>query len=380
MSQFKTLLFLLCAFIAIKTNAQIAKGNYSLDGAAGIYTQIQKNDFSKTTTSNLLLNPSFGKFVTDKWLVGVAPTAYFVSENTDFTGLFSTRNSTSKGTAQLAGLTVNTRYYFFGDAKVACFGTLGAGFSKRWNSYESSSTPKYSYSSNSRGFNAGFGASIFVHPEVAFEPILSYANSTESYDNSGVFGTNAATSVQSVSLTLKFSNFVNFSAKKDDKEQPQYVKSGRQIVGGQANITKSKYSFTSDWGTTYVVNPMFGQFVTNNFFLGAEMNLFGFTGINDYFLNASVSGRYYIKLSPKFYLYPDVNVAYTKSLDLTSSSTQKPKGVFNYGGGLGGSFFITNNVAIDARFLLLQSAKDEVGNGFNAIFGAENIRLLYFLR
>jgi opacity protein-like surface antigen len=58
-----------------------------------------------------------------------------------------------------------------------------------------------------------------------------------------------------------------------------------------------------------------------------------------------------------------------------SSSSQ----FFTFGGGLGCSYFISNNIAIDATFLKLQTSKQQFNNTTGSL-GAQNIRLLYFIR
>jgi Outer membrane protein beta-barrel domain len=391
MTQFKTLLVLLCAFIALHANAQIANGNISINGTAGIYARIQKSDFLKTTASNLSLNPSFSKFATDKWLVGTSLALNVSGETLENIGLLSSQSQTSKINTQSFGAGINTRYYFIGTAKAGFFGTAGLGFSKLSSTYEATSSPQFKYSSTTLNWDIGIGANVFINPEVSFEPILSYSRSNTKLDQTS-FSINTYKN-ESVGLVLKFNSFVNLSETKGDKETPQFVKIGRQIVGGQADYTKYLNNPGYAGEASYTFSPLFGQFLTDNFLLKAEMNFNGYTSIasssifgtktiNSYILDADISGRYYFKINRKFYIYPEVSIGYNKISDRTlSNGTSEPtKGFINYGGGVGGSYFVSNNVAIDVRLLQLKNVKNEFSNGFNALVGAENIRLLYFIR
>jgi hypothetical protein len=192
-----------------------------------------------------------------------------------------------------------------------------------------------------------------------------------------ILGGNLLYKSEGIYLNLKFNNFINLSSK-DDKgdNNGQYVKSGRQVSGGNITFSNIKPEKNTKRVSLYTLNPFFGQFVADNFLVKGEIQALGSFDDKGSIFAGELSARYYFPISKKLFLYPELNVNYIQVTDFFGSGKESTT---RYGGGLGASYFISNNVAIDVNIIKLQKGSAPF-NTFDGSFGAENIRLLYFIR
>jgi hypothetical protein len=275
------------------------------------------------------------------------------------------------GTIQNLGFTFNTRYYFAKIPKVHFFGEASVGFEKMKTKYNDGLLDDYSQSFEN--YQVGVGANIFMNSEIAFEPTLMYGIVNYNGENSG--GSDFI-QTQSFSFNVKMNNFVNLSFKNQENEGNKFIRKGRQIVGGEIGVSRSKYDFSNFTETYYSFNPQFGQFLTNNILVKCEIKAFGSFNSSDNQTNrATLSGYYYIPVSKRFYVYPALEVeTFTSSARNTSTIDIFKR--YNLSGLLGGSYFLSNNIALDATFIKLKKSNQV----FESLFGVGMVRLLYFIR
>jgi hypothetical protein len=345
MTQFKTLLVLIFVLFANTISAQIEKGNYSLGGDFGLSIGRQKSDFSQTTYTNAMLNPSINKFITNKWLAELTPN--LISSSIKSAPDLANGQSGFNSKYNVVGLKIGSRYYFANTNKVFFFGYANASLTKGWSSYNYVNDTIYSYKTNAIRYEIGVGADIFLNSEIALEPTFSYdktpinQNGNKNLDNS-----------ESYSFKLNFNNFINLSPKRDEKEAPQYLKKGRQILGGNIYVNNFKYSVTQPRVTQISINPKFGYFFTEKTLISTEIAwdcvLYQSKGSNNtQYLSGSVSARYFFRLNNRFSIYPEFEGRYW----LNVNELPRVSDVINLKFGIGGTYFLTKNVALDARFL-----------------------------
>jgi hypothetical protein len=373
MTQFKTFLVLFFAFISLHSNAQIAKGNYSLDGNFGLNLYAQKySNYYQSNYATISLNPAINKFITKRWSIGFQPIMSFTSTKLYF-NYFQNSETTSTATTQDLGLGINTRYYFAEIQNIHFFGKASFDFEK-WKT-KADSTLGLNNSQSRENYQIGIGANIFLNSEVALEPSFDYGLSNSKTEF--MSGTEVQNKNSVFSFNIKMNNFVNLSFKKKEGEATQYVKKGRQIVGGEVYLSRNDYESSPQ--TAYLINPKFSQFVTDKLLVGGEVIAFGGFESDSYqFAFTSISGRYYFPIRKRFYIYPALKVEYYTSSDQNNNTNDNFKG-YALSGIFGGSYFLSNNIALDATFLQIKKSSEKT-SPLEGLFGVGNVRLLYFIR
>jgi Outer membrane protein beta-barrel domain len=385
MMQLKTVLLSFLVSMSISAFAQIAKGNYNLAGDVGLSVNLQKSKFRQNFGGSMSINPSVSKFITDKWLVGLQPhLGASVSKSSFPQGSSPQFDVTYK--SQAVGLRLNTRYYFTRVKNVHFFGRAGLDVLSNWQNAVYSNA-RLKGNTTTFNYDIGLGANVFLNPEVALESTLSYTgqnigyNQTDPNNQQATRSGNAKSDVLSLSISLN--SFLNLSSKTEEKETPQYIRRNRQILGGQVSL--NRYSSEAGSSTYFSLSPQFSQFITSHLLLKGEVNIFGnVDDTKNTQVNTRLSTRYYIPLGKRFFMYPELNAAYQtgrNSYFVISSLNELSPNTFTAGLGFGGSYFLSENLAIDASFVQTQMYfGDQTSRYTSSLLGLGNVGLLYFIR
>ncbi|MDZ7880740.1 MAG: hypothetical protein U5L45_23900 [Saprospiraceae bacterium] len=281
------------------------------------------------------------------------------------------------------GLEVSSRYYIKKWAKIAVFGDIKASF-QRGISYTSildspSGFGEKNKSGNFLNYQIGIGANMFINKEVGFETILGYVH-TELPLSSGRFTSAAVQSGSSLALEFKMNNFISFAAetdKTDNSETPQYMAQGRQTLNVNGWLGRKDPNIYPNTRTNKLA-IQYSYCLTDYWQLLGDLD---YTG-KQFFL-ASVATRYNIPIRERFFVYPEIKFAYTASDGLISNFSSLPYIDQSLGLGIGGSYFLSKNIALDATFLQVRySLSDGFYRNKNlaGLVGLGNIALLYFIR
>ena len=392
-TQLKTLV--VCFILALATLpafAQIQKGSYTLGGDVALNAYLQRGSVHNITNINMSVSPSVGKFLTDKWLVGVRPLLATIIENGNYaqSGSASLRDA-SKGNFTRFGVELSSRYYVKTTGKVQLFGFADASYARAlsyayYQSYGRDAEDAY-INGNFLNYQAGLGGNYFLKPDVAVEATLSYAHAETPYSNY-FFTTGQVLASNNILLNFKMNNFIGSFLQKDKNETPQYIRRGRQVLGGSASFLRTKPDVVSAQ-TLIQINPQFSQFVTNKLRVMGEMNVFrnlDEKAENTFTLTAAA--RYYIPIKNRFFLHPQLGYTYRVE-DLRrfrSNGSFYPTNNFKHVAELsfGGSYFLTQNIALEATFLQTQfyiRDKDYFeSQSSRNILGLGNVGLTYFIR
>jgi hypothetical protein len=137
MTQFKAFSILFLTFIATTSFAQTTKGNYSVNGNVGLTADLVKNGSYQHLQTSALINPSVGKFITDKWFVGVQPNLFAYSTTIGWRKPNALKNYVS---GQKLGLGITARYYFTDDVNTRFFGLMAVETSEIGSFFKVSAT------------------------------------------------------------------------------------------------------------------------------------------------------------------------------------------------------------------------------------------------
>jgi hypothetical protein len=393
-TQLKTLV--VCFIVALATLpafAQIQKGSYTLGGDVGLNAYLQRGNVYNITNINASVSPSVGKFLTDKWLVGVRPLLATIVENGNYAQSASTLNiQETKGNFTRFGVELSSRYYVKTTGKLNAFGFANASYARAlsynyYKPYSGGDITEENINGNFLNYQAGLGANYFLKPDVAVEATLSYAHAEVPYSNLS-FTTGQVLASENIALNFSMNNFIGSFAKTDKEETPQYIKRGRQTLGGNASFLRTKPKDLS--AQTFIqVHPQFSQFVTNKLRVMGEMNLFrnlGDKATNS--LTFTAAARYYLPIKNRFFLHPQFGYTY-QAENLTGF---RSNGIYYFTDNFkhtaelsfGGSYFLTQNIALEATFLQTKLYFRDKGYSENqslrSILGLGNVGLTYFIR
>ena len=385
MTQFKALILIFLAFTTSSTFAQIAKGNYSVNGNVGLTANLQKNESYQNLTTAAVINPSVGKFITDKWFVSLQPRLSASTTRFGFGKLNASSQVNQRLNSQTLGLGINARYYFMNDKNTRFFGLIGLDASRNQYAIEGTFGGDAQSKSTQTSYQIGVGADIFLNSEVALEPTFSYTNYATQFTQTGFAASPASgdNKYDLFSLTIQFNNFLNLSLKTDSKETPQYIGKNRQIVGGQANFSHTKSA--SEKSTYYTLNPQFGQFITPRVLLKGALTVLGDVDFpKSTAVNTTLAARYYWPIRKRFFIYPELSVNYLTGSNIQSVVLGNDIGFPNTlttGLTIGGSYFLSKNLAIDMTFSQTRLYFGESTRQYiTTSLGIGTIGLLYFIK
>jgi hypothetical protein len=329
--------------------AQLAKGSKTIFGEANIgysntaLTQYFNNSFYNT---NIGISPGYGSFLSD-WVYLSAQV--IVNSNTVASSV-----SFDKFTKKSFGGQLGLRFYAFNTPEFNLFAELSANILTTSSTYDASTdifTPSISVGSN-----------FLLNSTNALDFKLSYSRISDLKSNSyngyraGLFSLN-------VGLT-------NFISKEIEDGMEDLTKGGRNTINGTFS-----YGLVSYYGLTnsyLIFNPDYGHFIFNNFMVGAKMNL-GWEESRNARISIQPYVRYYVPISSKFFVYPNASLNYTNNDKFSQyyvSSYQT-----NYSLGMGVSYFLKRNIAIEADVF-----KYEFNTNSKVFFAGLNIGLKYFIR
>ena len=380
MMQFKPLLFILfLACVHTATFGQIQKGNYNFGGDVALSTTSMSSNSFKEKTVNLSLSPSFGKFLTNEWLVSVQPLLSTKTQNANVSDLSGNGPYEYKQGQTNLGLGISSRYYVKMSDKISLFGAVNGSFTRQLSSVFITGVNANNFDrktmANLVTYGVGVGVNIAVKPDVFFETTLSY-NGSELIRTDG-FGRNK---FNFLSFNCGLNHFIINPRKADFASDFAFIKKGRQMFGGGLTVNKFPDYFVS------TINPKLSQFVTNRLLLSGEMAIktFNGDGIDIQIITATAAARYYLPVQKRFFVYPELS--YTRKYDDNASNS-----FFNnrynkdeVAMGIGGNYFLSKNVALEANFLQARfnvSAEKSTGQ-YNSLglVGLNNIGLVYFIR
>lgn len=393
MNQLKVFLTSFSILIYSFSFAQIAKGNYNLGGEIDASSTLLKGKYRSIIDLKLELNPSINKFITDKWLLGIRPIVSANHQNGNFSD-FQIPNSKYplKGNSSSFGLEISNRYYLQTKNKFKTFIFLNASFDRKTSDYLGTWGNYYPPSNNYLNYHTGIGANLFFNSEIALEGTFSYAH-RETNSFSDPFTTASSLGTQNFTFDFKINHFINLGAQKDKNEAINYIKKGRLTLGGHVWIGNIHREAQSP-STTSGISPQYSQFITNQIMIMGD-----FTWLSDIkhtdqsIKKLTIGARYYLPMKKRFFIYPEikfthstgennyVNLQYPYRGNNYLSTTHYYKNNMNLG--LGGSYFLSENVAFDVSFWknsLYFEQKPIKLNYFISKIGINHVGLIYFIR
>lgn len=141
---------------------------------------------------------------------------------------------------------------------------------------------------------------------------------------------------------------------------------GSMFVSGAVAVDTDKTG--DDKGTSFVIEPKFGYFVTNNIAVGAKLGfgsekreVAGVDTADKSAFTVGAFGRYYMTPANQFSLFGQLGFDYS-SVDNKLTDVKENEIGANLGLGL--SYFVSNNFAIEATWAGLgYTSNDNGGNG-----------------
>jgi hypothetical protein len=337
--------FLFFALMLISTfsQAQIGLNTKTLSGNATLGYQITSGNNYKVKSTNALFNPTYGKFIGKKTLLSLQSDMSYLGYSIDPPQGFGT---TEIGNV---GLNANIRHYINPDAKFKFYGEAQLGATKYWYPNRGFDGP-FEYTIGRIG--AAVGANYFLNKTIALDAKVGY--SRELSLAGGNFGTNK------FYIGVGLANFMH--ADSEVGEGAELIEKGRKSIDGNIGVN------IDNFGTYYQLKAKYSQFIANGLMMGGSIEYangsfprrFEFDGFK---VDASL--RYYIPLTKKLFVYTEAKVTYN---NLSSNK-------FYYELGVGMSYFLKKNVALDIDLFKLGAVKGQT----NTFLGA-NVGLKYFLK
>jgi hypothetical protein len=339
-------------------NAQIEKRTTFLSG--GIQMAQNIGNPPSFNGNSLNLNPSFGRFITDKIMVlGRLESATYNAANLYYGGNDSYFKSTR------FSVLPELRYYFNPKAKWQYFGGVSAGITAM--NYDS----KY-YERNFKGSSWGFtggvfgGVNRFLNNEIAIEGKLNYSFSSRQQPNVLTITQNSHT----IGLDVNINSYVHFSPKKDESLEG-LIEKGRTVIGGRLVVNNFKGQTGSNirTGSYAILDAEYGKFVKKGLLVGVTGHL-GFDGGFGSTANVSLYSQYFYPISNRFMLHAKGELQYNFSPYNNHLSLK---------GSLGATYYLSKNVALDFNVLNLSKSFISNTNSRPNTIGS-SIGLRYFLK
>lgn len=374
MTQLKTLLFSLClSCMSMTTFAQIQKGNYNFSGDVGLSLNSLSSNSFNFKEARLSLSPSIGKFLTDDWLVSVQPILSTQNQTYKSSDLIGNSYGYTSGQTDL-GAGIGTRYYVSLSDKTRFFGAVNASLARRWANFSFDNQTFPSNNNRVAGsavtYGGGVGLNVGMRQGVFFEASLSY-NAEESTFSGGTRKSDF------YSLSVGLNHFIVNPKKADIEDDYAFIKKGRQMFGGGLTVNKVADTYLT------IVNPKFSQFVTDNILVSGEafINNISGSGIDNQLITLTVASRYYFPVKKRLFIYPEL--AYTRRYENVSSRLSSNYHKNEVSLGIGGNYFLSKNVAIEATLLQARFnpfPENTQQKSFTGLIGLGNVGIVYFIR
>jgi Outer membrane protein beta-barrel domain len=323
--------------ISIFSQAQIGLNTSTLSGNATLGYQISSANNYKFSSSAALFTASYGKFIGKKTLLTLQPDMLytgFKSESTQSSGFLELGN---------VGLNANIRHYINPEAKFKFYGEAQFGATKHlWGQLE--------FTTGQLG--GAIGANYFLNKTIALDAKVGYLRERSL--------AGAEYKSDKFYIGVGLANFMH--ADSEVGEGAELIEKGRKSIDGNIGVN------INEIGTSYQLKAKYSQFISNGLMVGGSIEAanspfpqrFQFDGFK-----VDVMTRYYVPLTKKLFIYPEAKVTYN------NLSTNK----FYYELGVGMSYFIKKNVALDIDLFRLGAAEGQT----NTFLGA-NVGLKYFLK
>jgi Outer membrane protein beta-barrel domain len=334
----------LLMLISIFSQAQIGLNTSTLSGNATLGYQITSADNYKLSSSVATFNPSYGKFIGKKTLLSLQPDMNYYG--------FKRESTQSFGSSEWGnvGLNANIRHYINPDAKFKFYGEANVGVTKKIYNYDLPSNQKFEQTLSQLG--GAIGANYFFNKTIALDAKVGYLR------EQSLAGSKYSTDKFYIGVGL--ANFMH--ADSEVGEGAELIEKGRKSIDGNIGVN------INDFGTNYQIKAKYSQFIANGLMVGGSIEAanepfpqrFQFEGFK---VDAMV--RYYVPLTKKLFIYPEAKVSY---FNLSSNK-------FYYELGVGMSYFIKKNVALDIDIFKLGASQGQT----NTFLGA-NVGLKYFLK
>ena len=343
--------FIAFAFLLFSTvvHAQIGLGTKSISG----YIEVNKqrintvNAQNYTNTVNLNFAPSYGFFVGRKTLLAVQAAYLFRNgedSNNGFRSGIYNQSQFSFG--------VGIRHYLNPEDKFAVFGQAGVNYTNLIQGF--------SYSNGKFvDVGLGLGGNFFLNNTVGLTAILSFNQLSD------LNGGNRSTGFSVLQLNIGLENFINTES--ESAESDALVNANRKLIDCRLNYS----IFSDNRRANFDFHLSYGHFITKSWILGATVDYQPGSYFDGNLSNIGVFSRYYIGLSNRFFVHPELRFfGYKASGGYYSDNKLK----FGFYGGLGLSYFLKKNIAIEANILnlALQQSLTQYSYG-------PNIGMRYFL-
>jgi hypothetical protein len=338
------IIFAVLMLTTVFSQAQIGLNTSTLSGNAALGYQITNYDNNKYMGTSAVFNPNYGKFIGNKTLLTVQPNASYTKYE----------NKNGNGDASIfefktLGINVNLRHYLNPNATFKFYGEANLGLIKKTYISEQSSSK---FEQSTAQFGGAIGANYFLNKTIALDAKIGYDR--EQTLTGANYGSNK------YYLGIGLANFMN--ADSEVGEGAELIKKGRKSIDGNIGVN------INDFGTSYQFKAKYSQFIANGLMVGGSIEAanspfpqrFQFEGFK---VDAMV--RYYVPLTKKLFIYPEAKVSY---FNLSSNK-------FYYEFGVGASYFIKKNVALDIDIFKLGASQGQT----NTFLGA-NVGLKYFLK
>jgi hypothetical protein len=353
----------------------------------------------------IIVVPTFAQITKGSKSISSANLGYQFSSQTYASG----SNAPYENSNYSMNLFVNSPYYMVSNRLQIGLG-LGLGFQKNDN-YEGSSQIKelfgksltlspditYYFTKNSKGFYANIGGE---YNPFEFKRVNKQSNVTEStisdYFYKAHIGVGYLTPINDnvffnyllnyersnianyVGLSAGFSNIVQSIFGKKSEETPQFIEVGRSIISGSFI---ARY-YDSGEGSINIGGYFERlKFKNNNLALGyygGASALFSPNSVDYYALSGGTKARYYIPMSKRWYIYPEIGLGLTYGKNNSNTNFD-----FVLDKGVGVNYFITKNIALDVNVAFgVRSNKtidSQQSNKASKANGSINIGATYFI-
>ncbi len=342
-----TCLLLLTSFV----HAQIAKGVSNIDGGMSINNTIDNSGYFANKNLGTSISPTFGHFLTDKIMVKgklsgeVSHYSYF---NTNINNV---------------GIDIEGRYYFNPKSNWKYFAGVSLGVNTFKYDYFSNNISD-GYTLRTLNYGAFVGGNKFLNNEIALEGRIGFSYGLG--EQKAVFYPGQNQRTNDIGLDIGLTNFINFKNKTKDFDG--LIDEGRIVANG--HLSTHFFNTRNEGGIYYrghnsTLNADYGQFFAKGLLLAGK-----FDGqANEYTINgtASLYAQYFYPITKRFMLNAKAGFDY---------SFEKYKHSYlAISGGLGATYFLTKNVAIDLN--LINFSKSTDNNHQKVNFG---VGLRYFLK
>jgi hypothetical protein len=342
-------LFSTLMLTAVFSQAQIGLNTTTLSGNATLGYQITSADNYKFTNTAASFNPNYGKFIGKKTLLSLQPDLLYGRYSLDATSI---RQNYESGNVGLNG---TIRHYINPDAKFKFYGEALFGATKYWYPVDGGGN---AYEFTVGRFGAAVGANYFLNKTIALDAKIGYTR------EQNLAGSRNGGGGNNFYVGVGLANFMH--ADSETGEGAELIAKGRISVDGNIGLN------VDGFGTGYQAQAKYSQFIANGLMVGGSIEGSKSSSLQrfrDDGFNVSALARYYVPLTKKLFIYPEAKVTY---FNFSSSLFENR---FSYDFGVGMSYFVKKNVALDIDLFRISATSGQT----NTFMGA-NVGLKYFLK